>query len=79
MTIAGTGVAMTALQQRGSWLELRLVSYNSRPTTATIGDGIAEAHEVDLLDRPGDRLAVENGALRLRLEPWQIRTVQLRR
>jgi alpha-mannosidase len=42
-----------------------------------IEGAFAQARHADLRGRPGDRLPVEDGVLRLALKPWEIATVQL--
>ncbi len=80
LAIAGDGVVMTALQRRGEWLELRVVLEHPTAGRAAIGSGIAQAREVGLLGQIGDELAVaESGSLSLAIEPWQVKTIQLRR
>jgi alpha-mannosidase len=77
--IDGEGVVLSSLRRRESWLELRLACQHPDPVTATVGGGLAAAREADLLGRPGADLPVVDGALRLDLRAWEIRTVQLQR
>jgi mannosylglycerate hydrolase len=77
--IDGEGVVLSSLRRRGDWLELRLVCQHPHPVTATVGGGLVAAREADLLGRPGPDLPVADGALRLGLRAWEIRTVQLQR
>jgi alpha-mannosidase len=72
-------VVLSSLRRRGEWSELRLVCQHPDPVTATVGGGLVAAREVDLLGRPGPDLPVADGALRLDLRAWEIRTVQLQR
>jgi alpha-mannosidase len=72
-------VVLSSLRRRESWLELRLACQHPDPVTATVGGGLAAAREADLLGRPGADLPVVDGALRLDLRAWEIRTVQLQR
>jgi alpha-mannosidase len=72
-------VVLSSLRRRGDWLELRLVCQHPEPVSATVGGGLVDARAADLLGRPGPRLPVASGALRLDLRPWEIRTVQLRK
>jgi mannosylglycerate hydrolase len=72
-------VVLSSLRRRGDWLELRLVCQHPHPVTATVGGGLVAAREADLLGRPGPDLPVADGALRLGLRAWEIRTVQLQR
>ena len=80
LSVRGAGVAMTSLQRRGDWLELRLVAETSEATTAIVGTSavpVKSARACDLLGREGEPMSVEDGVLRLSLRPWQILTVQL--
>ena len=79
LSISGEGVVLTALQRHGEWLELRVVCESPAPTTATIGPSVAAWREVDLLGRPTEETGGRGGPLSLPLQPWQIRTIQLRR
>ncbi|MGH9064093.1 MAG: alpha-mannosidase, partial [Acidimicrobiales bacterium] len=79
LSITGAGVALSSLRRRGDWLELRVVAEHPAASVAEIAGGIREARATDLLGRPGEPLALDGGVLRLRLGPWEIATVQLRR
>ncbi|HUR15957.1 MAG TPA: glycoside hydrolase family 38 C-terminal domain-containing protein [Candidatus Limnocylindrales bacterium] len=79
LSVSGSGVVTTALRRVGDWLELRVVAESPTATEATIGDGLTAAREVDLLGRIVAGLAIADGSLRVPLEPWQIRTIQLHR
>jgi mannosylglycerate hydrolase len=78
LELEGPGVVLSALRRRGDWLEARLVCQHPERVTTTLSGEIVEAREADLLGRPGSRLEPDAGALRLELEPWEIRTIQLR-
>ncbi|MEO5939332.1 MAG: hypothetical protein ABIZ72_00420, partial [Candidatus Limnocylindrales bacterium] len=80
LSIEGRGVVLSALRRSANELEVRLVAETSTATMATIsGPGIAAARDVDLLGRPGpDRALDPDGALRLALDAWEIRTIRLR-
>ena len=69
---------MTALRRRGEWLELRLVAERATATEAVVDGPFDAARDADLLGRPLGSLATDGGTLRLALDPWEIRTVQLR-
>ncbi len=77
LAIEGRGVVMTALRRRGEWLELRVVAETAEATEAVIRGPFDSARDADLLGRPAGALATEPGLLRLKLGPWEIRTVQL--
>jgi len=77
--IDGDGVVLSSLRRRGGWLELRLACQHPDPVTATVGGGLTAAREADLLGRPGADLPVADGALRIDLRAWEIRTLQLQR
>jgi mannosylglycerate hydrolase len=77
--VEGAGVVLTALRRRGDHLELRIVNESATATTATIRIPLEMARDADLLGRPGDGLPLSSDGLVLALDPWQIRTVQLRR
>jgi len=80
MRIDGTGVVLSALRRRNDELEIRLVAESPAPTAATLTApvGFARARDVDLLGRTGADLTLEpDGALRLPLRAWEIRTVRV--
>ena len=78
LALEGDGVTLSALRRRGDWLELRLAAQHPAPATATVtAPRLVAAREADLLGRPGADLPVAEGALRLELAAWEIRTVQL--
>jgi mannosylglycerate hydrolase len=79
LSLEGDDVALSALLRRDDWLELRLVNLSPLPVAARLAGGIVRARGADLLGRPGEELAVQDGALALELGPAQIRTVQLQR
>jgi mannosylglycerate hydrolase len=77
-SLEGEGVVLSSLRRRGDRLELRLACEQPDARTATVSGGFTEAWEADLLGRPGGPIALEAGALRLALGPWEIRTVLVR-
>ena len=79
LRVEGEGVVLSSLRRRGSWLELRLACEQPEPREVFVAGGFREAREADLLGRQGAALALDGGSLRLRLGPWEIRTIQLRR
>jgi alpha-mannosidase len=80
LAVEGDGVTLSALRRRGDWLELRLAAQHPAPTSATVTvpGGLVAAREADLLGRAGPDLPVADGALRLELAAWELRTVQLK-
>ncbi|HET7703613.1 MAG TPA: hypothetical protein VFK35_09445 [Candidatus Limnocylindrales bacterium] len=80
LSVEGHGVVLTALRRRSDELELRLVAMTASPTVASIrGRPFVEARIVDVLGRAGDELPLEaDGALRMPLGAWEIRTIRLR-
>jgi 2-O-(6-phospho-alpha-D-mannosyl)-D-glycerate hydrolase len=84
LQIAGDGgTALSSLRRRHDWLELRLVREHPDAGTATISGKFTEARSCDLLGRPGPPLPTDGattsaGTLHLDLQPWEIRTLQLR-
>jgi alpha-mannosidase len=80
LELDGAGVALTSLRRRGLWLELRVVCLQPTPATATISvQGLIAVRTADLLGRPGADIEAAHGSFTLTLDPWEIRTVQLRR
>ncbi|MFG6194840.1 glycoside hydrolase family 38 C-terminal domain-containing protein [Nonomuraea sp. JJY05] len=77
LSVTGDGVVMTSLRMRDDRQELRVVALTPAATEAVIEGAFAQARHADLRGRPGDRLPVEDGVLRLALKPWEIATVQL--
>ncbi len=77
LRVEGDGVVLSSLRRRDGWLELRLVREHPSGGTATVTGPFSRARAADLLGRPGRELAVDGGALRLPLGPWEIATVQL--
>ncbi|MFI6742370.1 glycoside hydrolase family 38 C-terminal domain-containing protein [Nonomuraea sp. NPDC050451] len=77
LSVTGDGVVMTSLRMRDDRQELRVVALTPAATEAVIEGAFTQAHHADLRGRPGDRLPVEDGVLRLALKPWEIATVQL--
>lgn len=78
LSLEGESVALSSLRRRDEWLELRLVCEAPAPRSVVISGALSEAREADLLGRPGDRLSVTRGSLPVELEPWEIRTLQVR-
>lgn len=77
--VAGDGVVLTSLRERGAgWLEARLVAQHPSATTAVLTGAVTEATRADLRGRPGASLPVSAGAVTLPLRPWEIATVRLR-
>ncbi|MEV6034947.1 glycoside hydrolase family 38 C-terminal domain-containing protein [Nonomuraea sp. NPDC052116] len=77
LSVTGDGVVMTSLRMRDDRQELRVVALTPAATEAVIEGAFTEARHADLRGRPGDRLPVADGVLRLALKPWEIATVQL--
>ncbi|MEU6784320.1 glycoside hydrolase family 38 C-terminal domain-containing protein [Nonomuraea angiospora] len=77
LSVTGDGVVMTSLRMRDDRRELRVVALTPAATEAVIEGAFTEARHADLRGRPGDRLPVADGVLRLALQPWEIATVQL--
>lgn len=77
LAIEGEGVLLSSLRRRGDWLEMRVVNQHPRPVIARVRGAFERARKVDLIGRPGEALAVEDGKLELMLSPWEITTVQL--
>jgi alpha-mannosidase len=79
--LAGEGVVLSALRRRDDWLEIRIVAEHPAATVATLraaGPFVA-AREVDLLGRIGSDVAIDDdGAIRLELQAWEIRTIRVR-
>ncbi|MGK2851770.1 MAG: alpha-mannosidase [Candidatus Limnocylindrales bacterium] len=83
LRIDGDGIVLSALRRRAAWLELRLVNEGPGATQATVHAAIDDARDVDLLGRPipaptNALLGVGPGQVRLRMGPWEIRTIQIR-
>jgi mannosylglycerate hydrolase len=80
LALDGRGVALTALRRRDEgWIELRVVCLSSEARRAVVRGRLTEARAADLLGRPGEIIPLQGDALELDLEPWEIRTVQVRR
>jgi alpha-mannosidase len=77
LSVTGDGVVMTSLRTRDDRQELRVVALTPAATEAVIEGAFTQARHADLRGRPGDRLPVADGVLRLALRPWEIATVQL--
>ncbi|MEV4573266.1 glycoside hydrolase family 38 C-terminal domain-containing protein [Nonomuraea jabiensis] len=77
LSVTGDGVVMTSLRMRDDRRELRVVALTPAATEAVIEGAFTQARHADLRGRPGDRLPVADGVLRLALKPWEIATVQL--
>ncbi len=78
LAIDGEGVVLSAVRRRGDWLEVRVVNQGGSRRRATLRLPADAAREADLLGRPGAPLDVARMAVTLDLDPWEIRTVQLR-
>ncbi|MDQ2941399.1 MAG: alpha-mannosidase, partial [Chloroflexota bacterium] len=78
LEVTGRGVTLSSLRRRDGWLELRLACEAAEPQEAFIRGAFTEARGVDLRGEPGVGLTVTEGLVRLPLDAWQIRTVQLR-
>ena len=78
LAVDGDGVTLSSLRLRNGWLELRLVCQSPRAAHAVVHGRFGEARTADLRGNPDETLAVAGGELALELEPWEIRTVQLR-
>jgi 2-O-(6-phospho-alpha-D-mannosyl)-D-glycerate hydrolase len=78
LRLAGEGVVLSSLRRRDDHLELRIVNESPAASRATVMLPLAGARAADLLGRAGAELAVNDDRLELDLEPWEIRTVQLR-
>jgi mannosylglycerate hydrolase len=80
LALEGADVQLTALRRRGGpWLEARLVNLAPDGREATLRGELLEAREANLRGEPGGPIEVRDGAVRLKLGPAEIRTVQLRR
>jgi mannosylglycerate hydrolase len=80
LAIDGHHVALSALRRReDGWIELRVACLSDEPHPAVVRGRLTEARASDLLGRPGEPLPLTDGALELALQPWEIRTVQVRR
>jgi Glycosyl hydrolases family 38 N-terminal domain/Alpha mannosidase middle domain len=78
LEIDGDGVVLSCLRRRGDRLELRLVCEHREPRPVRVSGDLVEAWEADLLGTPRKGLELEGGVLALELEPWEVRTLQLR-
>ncbi len=78
LELSGSGVTFSSLRRRDGWLELRIACESAEPQEALVHGAFLEAREVDLRGEPGVGLSVSGGLLRLPIDAWQIRTVQLR-
>jgi mannosylglycerate hydrolase len=78
LRIEGSGIALSALRRRGSWLELRIVNESDAPSRATVRAALTQARHADLLGRPGADIPTAGGALTLDMGPWELRTVHVR-
>jgi len=81
LSLLGRDVALSSLRRRpDGWIEVRIVNLADRAVQAELRGEILEAREATLRGVPGEVLEVDpGGALRLRLGPAEIRTVQVRR
>ncbi|MFC7563632.1 hypothetical protein ACFQU9_10330 [Actinomadura namibiensis] len=71
-------MVLSALRDRDGWTEVRLVAETPEPTVAVLSGAFGRAVRTDLLGRPGEDLAVADGAVRLPMLPWEIVTMRLR-
>ena len=78
LRIDGEGVVLSSLRRRGDWLELRIVNERAERQRALIRMPLEEAREADLLGRPGASSRVDVEGLTIDLDPWEIRTIQVR-
>ena len=82
--VDGEGVAVTAVKksERGDALVVRIceVSGGSRTVRVTPAGGAVEASRCDLLERPRQRLAIDDdGAVAVELGPFQLATLRFER
>ncbi|NUW37983.1 alpha-mannosidase [Nonomuraea sp. SMC257] len=77
LSVTGDGVVMSSLRVRDDWKELRVVALSPEPVEAEVRGSFTRARHADLRGRPGEPIAVTDGALRLPLGPWEIATIQL--
>jgi alpha-mannosidase len=78
LAIEGDGIALSSLRRRDGWIELRLVRQSPRPGSAAVSGAFREVRDADLRGRATTGPEAAPGRVRLDLEPWEIRTVQLR-
>jgi alpha-mannosidase len=79
LALEGEHVELSALRRRDGWIEARVVNLSSERRSGRLRADILDAREASLRGEPGDRIAVDDGAIELELGPAEIRTVQLRR
>jgi alpha-mannosidase len=65
--------------EKGRALILRCCEFRGRAGSAcvTLPEGVRGAAKVNLLERQGEPLAVENGRAQFRVRPWEIATLRL--
>ena len=78
LAVEGDGVVLSSLRRRDGRLELRLVAQRPDRVVAIVRGSFDEARDADLRGRPLAGLAVTSGEVAVPLEPWEIRTIQLR-
>ena len=78
VSVAGSGVVMTALRRRDGWLELRLVAEHPSATEAVVRGPFQEARRIGLPGRALGPIACSGSSLRLPLRAWEIATIRLR-
>jgi alpha-mannosidase len=73
-------VASSLKPARDGRIALRLYESAGRPasTTVKLSADLAEASEADLLETEGKALDLADGAFRVELTPYQIKTIVLR-
>ena len=81
LRLGGDGVVLSALRRDpDGWLEARIVNLAESPRETTLGGGLLEARDADLLGRRGAPIGLApDRTLRVQLGPAEIRTVALRR
>jgi alpha-mannosidase len=77
LAVEGNGLTLSALRRDGDWLELRLACETPEGTPLIIRGPFREAYEADLLGNAGPQLAIQDGSVRLKIAPWEIRTLRL--
>lgn len=76
-------VTVSSIRRRDDLVEVRLVNEHPHPATASLGPGVTEATQVDLLGEVSgratgdDQVTTVDGRARVELGPWRIVTVWL--